>query len=319
MIKIRPKFIQLKTKTKQKAQIWGNVASSTILKVKASNQTNVTLFNSHCGALDCPGGLGDDKKPNISTVYMLCGIYLALGVIGILLIVFLFDDFAKSPSERTQKKSLKSQLGLVKSVFLHLKKRNQLLIIPITMWLGFEQGFLGADFTKSFVACSHGVNYVGLTMICYGITDTIGSYGFGLIAKYVGRIPCFVIPICLNYAMLILMLTWVPRQDDAYILFIIAGCWGLADAGWQTQINSIYGLLFAETQEAAFSNFRLWESVAFALAYAYSNYLCTNVKIYLCIIYLTIGWLSYALIEVFERRETKRNRVQQTEMTNRLN
>ncbi len=43
---------------------------------------------------------------------------------------------------------MKNQFDLIKSTILHLKNRNQLLIIPITLWLGFEQAFIGADFTK---------------------------------------------------------------------------------------------------------------------------------------------------------------------------
>ena len=110
---------------------------------------------------------------------MLCGIYVGLGVIGIMLILFLLDDFSRDSIDEKgseeKKRSFKSQLVHVKSTFMHLKKKNQLLVIPITCWLGFEQGFIGAEFTKSFVACSQGVNYVGLTMICFGVTDTIGD------------------------------------------------------------------------------------------------------------------------------------------------
>ena len=178
---------------------------------------------------------------------MLCGIYIGLGIIGISLILFFLDDISHKTAESKQsdenventnkKKSFKGQLVHIKSTFLHMKKRNQLLVIPITCWLGFEQGFLGAEFTKSFVACSQGVNYVGLTMICFGVTDTLGSYAFGLMAKYVGRIPCFIVPVVLNYAMLILMLVWVPKPNETFVLFLIPVFWGLADAGWQTQIN----------------------------------------------------------------------------------
>lgn len=79
---------------------------------------------------------------------MLCGIYLGLALISILLVIFFLNDFTKDKKE--EKLSVKSQFKLIKSTFVHLKKRNQLLIIPITCWLGFEQGFLGADFTKVF-------------------------------------------------------------------------------------------------------------------------------------------------------------------------
>lgn len=52
------------------AQIWGNVASSNILKAD-TNTTNHT-FNYYCGASDCPGNPGGAiKHPMLSTVLWL--------------------------------------------------------------------------------------------------------------------------------------------------------------------------------------------------------------------------------------------------------
>jgi len=62
---------------------------------------------------------------------------------------------------------------------------------------------------------------------------------FGYLAKYVGRTVCVLIAATLNYSMIFLMLFWRPNTDQTYVLFIIAVCWGLADASWQTQINCI--------------------------------------------------------------------------------
>lgn len=67
-------------------------------------------------------------------------------------------------------------------------------------------------------------------MICFGVADTFGSYGFGWIIKYVGRIPCFVTAAMLNYGTILLMFLWVPTLDNTYVLYIIAVLWGLADA-----------------------------------------------------------------------------------------
>ena len=33
------------------------------------------------------------------------------------------------------------------ATFRHMRKKEQLLVIPITFWSGIEQGFFGADFT----------------------------------------------------------------------------------------------------------------------------------------------------------------------------
>ena len=39
---------------------------------------------------------------------------------------------------------------------------------------------------------------------------------------------------------------------------------------------AFYGVIFPAQEEAAFSNYRLWESLGYAIAFAYSGYL--NIK-----------------------------------------
>ena len=51
------------------------------------------------------------------------------------------------------------------------------------------------------------------------------------------------------------------------VVYLVAALWGIADAIWQTQITSLYGVLFAKNEEAAFSNYRLWESLGFLFAF----------------------------------------------------
>jgi hypothetical protein len=48
------------------------------------------------------------------------------------------------------------------------------------------------------------------------------------------------------------------------------------------------------------------ESCGFAIAYAYSNYLCVRIKLYLLLGYLTIAILGYGAIEVIERTKKKK-------------
>ena len=144
---------------------------------------------------------------------------------------------------------------------MHLKvskNKYQILLIPLTLWLGFSLAFIGADFTKSFVACAKGVDKVGYAMLCFGLTDVIGSYFFGQLVKYTGRIPCFLGGALINYAMIVIMMNWdIENSLNTKLFYVIPLCWGIADSIWQTQVNSLYGVLFPDNQEAAFSNFRL--------------------------------------------------------------
>lgn len=65
---------------------------------------------------------------------------------------------------------------------------------------------------------------------------------------------------------------------------------------------ALSGILFPGEEEAAYSNFRLWESTGSAITYVYNPYLCTNVKLYLLLGLLLIGVSGYTVIEVKEHR-----------------
>lgn len=65
----------------------------------------------------------------------------------------------------------------------------------------------------------------------------------------------------------------------------------------------LYGTLFRRNKEAAFSNFRLWESAGFVIAYAYSTTLCARMKLYVLFGNLTIGVICYIIVEIRHRRK----------------
>lgn len=66
--------------------------------------------------------------------------------------------------------------------------------------------------------------------------------------------------------------------------------------------TALSGILFPGEEEAAYSNFRLWESTGSAITYAYNPYLCTNIKLYLLLGLLLIGVTGYTIVEVTENR-----------------
>jgi len=69
---------------------------------------------------------------------------------------------------------------------------------------------------------------------------------------------------------------------------------------------ALYGCLFVEETPAAFANFRLWQSLGFVIPFAYSNFLCTDVKLYILASVLVIGMTGYVIVEFRHRRSAKR-------------
>jgi hypothetical protein len=88
--------------------------------------------------------------------------------------------------------------------------------------------------------------------------------------------------------------------NNILYLFLFAIGWGICDAVWQCALNALYGVLFKEDQEAAFANYRLWESLGFCAAFAYGNTLNSYVKLIICLVFLILGKRRYKCVFNFK-------------------
>ncbi|CAL4066106.1 unnamed protein product, partial [Meganyctiphanes norvegica] len=292
----------------QSSQIWGNLISSLVLnRGAASADKNATTIEEYCGAnfmpgVDIPFGEGEDANEiRDEDRYLMSGIYLACAILSSAIVFIFVDPLSKFCTEETSN-SNKTGLQLVVATFNLMRNPYQLLIIPLTIWSGLEQAFIGADFTASYVQCGLGVEMVGYVLICYGVVDSIFSLSLSHVVKLVGRIPVFTMGAVINFSVIIALLFWVPDPDQPVLFFVFAGLWGVSDAVWQTQINAFYGVLFPGQSEAAFSNYRLWESLGFIIAYACSTAIGTDAKIYMLIVFIILGIAGYYAIEIIEKK-----------------
>jgi hypothetical protein len=71
-------------------------------------------------------------------------------------------------------------------------------------------------------------------------------------------------------------------------------------------LSALYGNLFPNNEEAAFSNYRLWESLGFAVAYAYSTFFCTNAKLWILVGVLILGMGGYYGVEFIEKKKSSK-------------
>jgi hypothetical protein len=63
-----------------------------------------------------------------------------------MLIIFLLDTYKRNDCQN--KSTEKFNFSLFVSTIKHMKNKYQILIIPLTMYIGFEQAYINADFTK---------------------------------------------------------------------------------------------------------------------------------------------------------------------------
>ncbi|CAH0546899.1 unnamed protein product [Brassicogethes aeneus] len=299
----------------QTAELWGNLISSLVLSNphgSGSDSGNKTGGYDVCGANFCVmSNLNNDnlERPADSEIYEISSIYLACIVAAVVLIAIMVDPLSRYGEKQRRNSTVElSGIQLLSATAYQLKKPYQQLLIPITIWIGMEQAFIGADFTQAYVSCALGIPSVGYVMICFGVVNAICSLLFGTVMKYIGRAPIMIFGALVHVALQIWLLIWRPHPENPIAFFIASGLWGVGDSVWQTQVNGLYGTLFRRNKEAAFSNYRLWESVGFVIAYAYSTHLCARMKLYVMLIILVTGVFMYAIVEIHHMRKIRRQK-----------
>ena len=97
--------------------------------------------------LKAEGG-NENFKTDITKIYIMAGIYLACSISAAVLIALFVDPLSRfGVTDEKKDKAKLTGLQLLVATFRQMKKKEQLLIIPLTFWSGIEQGFFGADFT----------------------------------------------------------------------------------------------------------------------------------------------------------------------------
>ncbi|XP_047114462.1 UNC93-like protein [Schistocerca piceifrons] len=299
----------------QTAELWGNLISSLVLSSGAHGGGGNGSANAQeiCGANFCVNVAGQTEnlnRPPDSEIYEISGIYLACVILAVAMVALLVDPLTRYGERQRKGDSAElSGIQLLSATAYQLKKRNQQLLIPITVWIGMEQAFIGADFTQAYVSCALGVHNVGFVMICFGVVNAICSLLFGSVMKFVGRFPLMALGALVHACLVGVLLIWRPNPATPLVFYAISGLWGVGDAVWQTQVNGIYGTLFRRNKEAAFSNYRLWESAGFVVAYAYSTQLCARMKLYVMLAVLLVGVAGYVVVEILHKRKVKRQKM----------
>ncbi|XP_047533142.1 UNC93-like protein [Vanessa atalanta] len=311
----------------QMAQIWGNLVSSAILSSSLGDVTllmnetyieapkvaalmNYTIstpdYGSTCGVNFCSGSDAHEntnlETPSPVKIQLIAGVYLACMAAASILVVIGVDSLSRYNTGRQPMAQGKSGFQLLAVTLRQLRHKYQLLLLPVIGYIGAEQAFMAADFTQAFVGCAYGISNIGFVMICFGVFNALAAPVAGAIVKITGRFPVMVIALLLNICLLTSLLMWRPDPKQWLVFFILAAIWGTADAVWLVQVNALSGILFPGNEEAAYSNFRLWEATGSVLSYASAPYLCVRTRLYVLVGLLILGFSGYTTIELMEYR-----------------
>lgn len=144
---------------------------------------------------------------------------------------------------------------------------------------------------------------VGYVLIVFGVVNSVSSYTSGKLGKKVGRGPVILTGGLINIAIIVFLMAWSVSASYP-ILFTIAALWGIVDAISNTQTVALFGVLFTSNQEAAFGAYRFWQSIGFAVSFAYSDALKNSMetKLTIALSIVCVSMTSYIAMEIVKRK-----------------
>eukprot|EP01061_Rhynchopus_euleeides_P026345 TRINITY_DN4309_c0_g2_i1.p1 TRINITY_DN4309_c0_g2~~TRINITY_DN4309_c0_g2_i1.p1 ORF type:complete len:516 (+),score=163.79 TRINITY_DN4309_c0_g2_i1:71-1618(+) len=184
------------------------------------------------------------------------------------------DDYVSEDEEVTSdhssvlevKRSLRDSIAGMVGIW---RDPRMSLLIPVILYTGMEQGFMWGSFTANWVKPSLGTEKIGYVMAAFGACDVVGSVIFGRLSDVVGRFPIITFgALCQLSVVVYLHQLSVGDCDEKWAaLLVSAGLWGFGDAVWNTQLSCILGEVFVDRKEDAFSNMKLWQSLATSIIF----------------------------------------------------
>lgn len=116
-----------------------------------------------CGANYCPGEVTADVNPNLTLpdsgkIQTLMLIFFGMMIVACLLISFGVDGLKRYEMGRKGSGSELSGIRLLSVTVKQLLQIKQILLLPITMFIGVEQAFMAVDFTSVRASATFGIS-----------------------------------------------------------------------------------------------------------------------------------------------------------------
>lgn len=243
------------------------------------------------------GASANSSETSSSTWLLL--IFLGCMLVGTGLCFFL--DSQADLSKQSLAAGTDSTLdGFVNTALSLMIDKRLLLLLPLLVYSGLQQAFIWGDFTGNIVTPALGISLVGGVMAAFGAADAGCSLIAGRLSTGLSSISIIIFSGAAAQLLVLLRLMFQQSYGSdlsGYLnLFGLAIIWGLGDAAFNTQISALLGILFPDNTEAAFAQWKIWQSVATAVVFFITNYTLMSVRLIILLATLTVSVVSFSTL-----------------------
>lgn len=292
--------------------LWGNLVMYFILdENEQDNNANATTernVSGICGINYCNEDLYSStnaQPPSENRYLMLIGAFTFMAVLGTVGTFFLADIPLKLQSDQNKKnKKFRDFLEVLRESWNVIIQPKGFLPVFLIVFVGLEGVFTASVFTQAFISCNVGVSKVGFFMFAFGISEIIVSGLQWALIRTLGR-PLLIILVYATFMGCYIYLLLSP-EFNTLVYFVIVVLFGLGDATLISTIFSLYGYLFPDSIEGAFSLVNFWWGFAIFIPFLLNQYLCVRTKIYILMGMGTIGFGIYLALEMILKMKSSK-------------
>ena len=281
---------------------FGDIISNTVLSKGHSanySEPDDTLIAQYCGINNCPwldlnmAAFEDLPK---SVVWSMLGVYTFFIIIAFIIGCTFLDPLPQylQPEKQPVRKEI---CELLVSVIKLVKTQRIWFLTMMNIYSSSYVAFLYADFTRSWITCALGISNVGLIFMVYNILSAIMSIITGILVSYTGRFPLMIFSLVIGLATMICIVLWPINKSDKWVYFTMISGISLHTSILETVMVALYGIAYPTNSQGSYGCYNFGWCFISTIMYGYNYHICTDIKLYLQLAGIVIGYLGYILLE----------------------
>ncbi|XP_057664270.1 protein unc-93 homolog A [Diorhabda carinulata] len=225
------------------------------------------------------------------TVYgVMCGVAMVLAIFGL-------DTRRQVIYQNSMDKgSILVALRAVKESFRDIRLQ---MAAPLAVFIGIEQAFMYASFSKSYVVCTLGINRLNFVFLGMGLLQSVAACTLSMLLRSVRRYYVVGVGFAFHGCLFMVLIVLKPSEDDPAIFYVISAAWGVCNATWEMLSFTFLTGHYADHWEAPFINTAFFKFSGLSLSFFLHGFLCNIWKLYSIAFLMVIAVVFFAWLEIW--------------------
>nr|XP_023014873.1 UNC93-like protein [Leptinotarsa decemlineata] len=189
-------------------------------------------------------------------------------------------------------------LAALRAVRESFRDKRLQMAAPLAVFIGIEQAFMYADFSKSYVVCTLGIHRLNLVFLSMGLLQSIAACTLSMLLRTIRRYYVVAVGFAFHICLLMVLVLWNPTEDDPALFYVISASWGVCNAIWEMLCFTLLTGQYSDNWEPAFANVSFFKFCGLAISFLMHQLLCNVWKLYSLAFVMLIAVIASAWLEV---------------------